>query len=219
MDLKACIFDMDGVIVDSAKYHFRAWKKLATELGIEFSEEDNERLKGLSRVDSLEFILQKGDLYIDNDTKLALMDKKNGWYLQSISSMTPNEILPGVKSFLDSLRAEGIKIGLGSSSRNADRILEAIGLTSYFDSIIDGNKVTHSKPDPEVFLLGGRELGVEPHQTVVFEDALAGIEAAKAGGFKVVGVGDASTLHTADTVIPGFESFSINDLKSHYSES
>ncbi len=219
MDLKACIFDMDGVIVDSAKYHFRAWKKLATELGIEFTEEDNEQLKGLSRVDSLEFILRKGDLYIDNDTKLALMDKKNGWYLDSISSMTHDEILPGVKTFIESLRAENIKIALGSSSRNADRILKAIGLAVYFDSIIDGNKVTYSKPDPEVFLLGASELGVEPHQTVVFEDALAGIEAAKSGGFKVVGVGDASTLHTADTVILGFESFSIESLKAQFRES
>lgn len=200
---------MDGVIVDSAKYHFKAWRRLAQELGIDFTEEDNELLKGLSRVDSLETILQKGSLFLDNETKMVLMEKKNAWYLDFISSMEPSEILPGVREFLEELRSAGIRIGLGSSSKNATRILDAIALTPFFDTIVDGNRVTYSKPDPEVFIMGAKDLGVEAAQTVVFEDALAGIEAARSGGFRVIGVGDASVLTTAEAVIPGFESFSI----------
>ena len=207
--IQACLFDMDGVIVDSAKYHFRAWHRLAQELGIDFTEEDNELLKGLSRVDSLETILQKGSLFLDNETKMALMEKKNAWYLDFISSMEPSEILPGVREFLEELRAAGIRIGLGSSSKNATRILDAIALTPFFDTIVDGNRVTYSKPDPEVFIMGAKDLGVDAAKTVVFEDALAGIEAARSGGFRVIGVGDPSVLSTAEAVISGFESFSI----------
>lgn len=214
MELKACIFDMDGVIVDSAKYHFVAWQRLAAELGIEFSERDNEELKGLSRVDSLERILAKGDLFIDNDTKVALMEQKNNWYLESIESMTPDEVLPGVNGFLQSLREAGIGIGLGSSSRNAKHILDAVGLSAFFDVVVDGNRVTYSKPDPEVFLIGARELGVKPSQIVVFEDALAGIEAARSGGFRVIGVGSPATLHTAEAVIAGFADLSLDRLHS-----
>jgi beta-phosphoglucomutase len=219
MNIEACIFDMDGVIVDSAKYHFKAWQRLAEELGIEFTEAHNESLKGLSRVDSLEKILTIGDLEIDNDTKVALMEQKNAWYLEYISSMTPSEVLPGVKRFLEALQEEGIRIGLGSSSRNAKHILDAIQLSHFFTAVIDGNRVTYSKPDPEVFLMGARELGVNPNETVVFEDAQAGIAAARAGGFAVVGVGDPATLSAADAVIQGFSSFSPSHLKNLFNES
>jgi beta-phosphoglucomutase len=212
--IQACLFDMDGVIVDSARYHFKAWQRLAIELGIEFTEEDNELLKGLSRVDSLETILQKGSLFLDNETKMALMDKKNAWYLDFISSMQPSEILPGVRRFLEELRHSGIRIGLGSSSKNATRILDAIELTPFFDTIVDGNRVTYSKPDPEVFIMGARDLGIEPARIVVFEDALAGIEAAHAGGFRVIGVGDSAVLTTAEAVIGGFDSFSIERMNA-----
>jgi beta-phosphoglucomutase len=207
--IQACIFDMDGVIVDSAKYHFQAWRQLAIDLSIDFTEEDNEALKGLSRVDSLEHILNKGDLHLDNDTKVALMNRKNERYLELISAMSPDEILPGVRTFMVELKAAGIKIGLGSSSQNAIRILDAIQLTEFFDAIIDGNRVTYSKPDPEVFIIGAKEMGVQPEATVVFEDALAGIEAAHRGNFKVIGVGDPKILATAQAVIPGFANFNL----------
>lgn len=212
--IQACLFDMDGVIVDSARYHFKAWHRLASELSIDFTEEDNELLKGLSRVDSLETILQKGALFLDNETKMALMEKKNAWYLDFISSMEPGEILPGVRPFLVELRDAGIRIGLGSSSKNAQRILDAIELTPFFDTIVDGNRVTYSKPDPEVFIMGAKNLGVDAARTVVFEDALAGIEAARAGGFRVIGVGDPAVLTTAEAVIAGFDSFSIERMNA-----
>ncbi|WP_306644059.1 beta-phosphoglucomutase [Sanyastnella coralliicola] len=212
--IKACIFDMDGVIVDSAKYHFLAWRRLAAELAIDFTEEENEGLKGLSRVDSLEKILLKGELHLDNDTKVALMEKKNSWYLEYIEGMQPEEVLPGVREFLEELKANDIRIALGSSSRNAPRILEAVGLTSFFDSVIDGNKVTYSKPDPEVFLLGAKEVGVKPSEAVVFEDAQAGVAAGKAGGFYVIGLGEADVLDQADTVLPNLENFTLERLQS-----
>jgi beta-phosphoglucomutase len=211
--IQACIFDMDGVIVDSAKYHFQAWRQLAIDLSIDFTEEDNEALKGVSRVDSLEHILNKGDLHLDNDTKVRLMNRKNERYLELISAMSPEEILPGVRDFMVELKAAGIKIGLGSSSKNAVRILDAIQLTAFFDVVIDGNRVTYSKPDPEVFLIGAREMAVSPQATVVFEDALAGIEAAHRGNFKVIGVGDGAVLHTAHVVIPDFIGFDLEQLQ------
>lgn len=214
MKIHACIFDMDGVIVDSARYHFKAWCELALDLGIDFTEADNEALKGLSRVDSLELILQKGNLFLDNDTKLALMERKNAQYLGLIAAMTPEEVLPGVREFLIELDAQGIRIALGSSSRNATKILEAVNLSEFFDVVIDGNKVTYSKPDPEVFLKGAEEMNVKPETTVVFEDALSGIEAARAGGFRVIGVGKADVLTTAEAVIPGFDQFDIARLES-----
>ena len=210
---KACLFDMDGVIVDSARYHFVAWQSLAHELGIDFTEADNEMLKGVSRVDSLEKILQKGDLQLDNDTKLALMEKKNQEYLEYIEKMTPEEILPGVERFLNELQDAGILIGLGSSSKNAEKILDAIHLKDYFKTIVDGNKITFAKPDPEVFLLGARAFNLDPSEVVVFEDALSGVEAANTGGFFSIGVGDAAVLTEANHVIPGFADFQLNDLQ------
>jgi beta-phosphoglucomutase len=212
MSIKACIFDMDGVIVDSAKYHFVAWQELAQDIGVKFTVQDNEQLKGLSRVDSLERILKMGNLHLDNDTKLALMDKKNQSYLQYISSMNEEEILPGVGEFIEELVAAGMKVALGSSSRNATVILERINLLSKFDAIIDGNKVTFSKPDPEVFLKGAEAMGLQPEDCVVFEDASAGVKAAIDGGFRCVGIGEEQHLSKANFVIPGFQDFRLNDL-------
>lgn len=204
---------MDGVIVDSAKYHFKAWQELATQLSIDFTVRDNEDLKGLSRVDSLEKILNLGSLYLDNDTKLALMDQKNARYLEYIESMGPDEILPGVAEFLATLKEKGIKIGLGSSSKNAMRILKAIEIEHFFDAVMDGNQVTFSKPDPEVFLKGAEAMEVLPEETVVFEDAVAGVVAAKNGGFTAIGVGDEEALNMAHAVIPGFADFTFDDLE------
>ena len=212
MGLKACLFDMDGVIVDSAVHHFVAWRKLADELSIPFAEEDNHALKGLSRVDSLDHILRMGHLELDEKTKLKLMDQKNAWYLGLIQGMTAKDILPGAKELIEQLVAGGIRVGLGSSSRNAQLILDNVGLTPLFDVIVDGNHITLSKPDPEVFLKGAAALDVSPSETIVFEDAASGIQAAKAGGFFAVGVGSKSQLSSADVVIPDLSGLTLDQL-------
>ncbi|GFR34633.1 beta-phosphoglucomutase [Thermobrachium celere] len=203
--IKGCIFDLDGVIVDTAKYHYLAWKRLANELGFEFTEEDNERLKGVSRMKSLEILLEIGNKQFDEETKIKLAEKKNGWYVEYISKMDESEILDGVKDFLTELREKGIKISLGSVSKNAMTILKNINLLPYFDAVIDGTKVTNAKPDPEVFLKAAQELGLKPEECCVFEDAVAGIEAARRANMKVIGVGSPEILSDADKVISGFK--------------
>lgn len=211
--IKACIFDLDGVIVDTAVYHYKAWKKLANELGFDFTEEDNEKLKGVSRVRSLELILQWGGVTKTEAEKEALATRKNDWYVDMISHMTPAEILPGAKAFLQACRAAGIKTALGSASKNAMMILDKIGLTYLFDAVIDGNKVSRAKPDPEVFLKGAEGLHVPPGDCVVFEDAIAGIEAAVNGGMKVVGIGSPNVLTGANLVISGLNEMSLEKLE------
>ena len=203
--INACLFDLDGVLVDTAKYHYLAWRRLANELGFEFTEYDNERLKGISRMASLEILLEIGGKTFDEVTKLALTEKKNAWYVEYIAKIHESEILPGVENFLKSLRQAGIKTALGSVSKNAMTILKGINLLQYFDAIIDGTKVVNAKPDPEVFLKGAQELGVAPENCVVFEDAIAGIEAAHSAGMHAVGIGLVETLSNADKVIPGFK--------------
>ena len=214
MKIKACIFDLDGVIVDTAKYHFMAWKRLAADLGFEFKPEHNERLKGVSRVRSLEILLEVGGLTFSKLEKERMATLKNEWYLEFIQKMTPDEILPGVLPFLSELRQAGVKIALGSASKNAPLILQKVKVTQYFDAIIDGNKVSKAKPDPEVFLKAAEELGVDPAYCVVFEDAEAGVEAALSGKMCCVGVGSPLVLNKATLVIPGFESFNLAALKA-----
>lgn len=207
-----CIFDLDGVIVDTAKYHFLAWRRLANELGFDFTEHDNEKLKGVSRVESLNLILKWGGMEKTEAEKGVLMDKKNGWYLEYIDQMKPDEILEGVMPFLMDLKSKNIKIALGSASKNAVRILERVGILNLFDAIIDGNQTTKSKPDPEVFLKGAQALGLPPSQCIVFEDAEKGIEAAIAGGFGAVGIGQSENLPEADLVIPDFIGLTIENI-------
>ncbi len=214
---KACLFDLDGVIVDTAKYHFTGWKRLADELGIPYTQEDNEQLKGVSRVGSLEYILEKGGLVLDNDTKVRLMDRKNSQYLELVEAMTARELFPGVVEFIDELIAAGIKVGLGSSSRNAPLILDLCGIADRFEVVVDGNSITFSKPDPEVFLKGAQYFGFAPEECVVFEDAVSGIQAALNGNFRAVGVGLPQNLPHAECVIPGFEGFSLSKLEQHLS--
>ena len=214
MKIKACIFDLDGVIVDTAKYHFLAWKRLAEELGFEFKEEHNERLKGVSRVRSLEILLEVGGLSFSTAEKERMATQKNEWYLKYILRMKPDEILPGVLPFLSELRRAGVKIALGSASKNAPLILQQVEITDYFDVIIDGNKVSKAKPDPEVFLKAAEELGLNPGDCVVFEDAEAGVEAALSGNMRCVGVGSPLVLNRATVVIPGFESFNLAALEA-----
>ncbi|PWG80230.1 beta-phosphoglucomutase [Pararcticibacter amylolyticus] len=213
-DIKACLFDLDGVIVDTAVYHYRAWKRLANELGFDFTEEENEKLKGVSRVRSLELILEWAGITKTEEERAELAARKNSWYVDMISSMQPEEVLPGAREFLEEVRAAGMKTALGSASKNSGLILERTGLLSLFDAIVDGNSVTASKPDPQVFLKGAEALNTAPHQCVVFEDAVAGIEAAKAGGMKVVGVGSPEILHDADLVVKGLYELS-TDLLYH----
>lgn len=211
--IETCIFDLDGVICDTAKYHFKAWRRLANELGFDFTEEDNEKLKGVSRVESLNLILKWGNI-VENDeeVKAAYADKKNEWYLEFILRMTPDEILPGIKNLLDELKSKQVKIVLGSASKNSRVILDRIGLTPYFDAIIDGNSTTKSKPDPEVFLLGATAVGSLPKNCIVFEDAEKGVEAALEGGFYTVGVGHPDVLDDAHIVIPGFEYIEFSEI-------
>lgn len=211
--IEACLFDLDGVVVDTAKYHFIAWKALAEELGFEFTLEDNERLKGVSRMQSLEILLEIGNMRFSDREKLAMAEKKNALYVSYIEKMTPDETLPGVQDFLQELRDAGVKIALGSASKNAPMILERIQLSGMFDAIVDGNSIAEAKPNPEVFLKGAERLGVLPENCVVFEDAIAGIEAAQNANMYSVGIGDSDTLGFADLVIPGFDGFTLEKLK------
>lgn len=212
--VKACIFDLDGVIVDTAVYHYKAWKRLANELGFDFTEEDNEKLKGVSRVRSLELILGWGGVQKTEAEQEVLATQKNTWYVEMISHMKPDEILPGAKAFVQACKDAGLKTALGSASKNSMMILEKIGMVDVFDAIIDGNKVSKAKPDPEVFLKGAEAVGVEPAECVVFEDAIAGIEAALAGGMKAVGIGSVATLVGASLVIKGLDEMSLERLQT-----
>ncbi len=203
-EIKGFLFDLDGVIVDTAKYHFIAWQALAKKLGFEFTLEDNERLKGVSRMRSLDILLEIGGLSLAEDEKIKLATEKNERYVEYIKKMGPDEILPGVMNFLTESRKAGIKIALGSASKNAMTILDRLGITPFFDAVIDGTKVLAAKPDPEVFLKGAAALKLKPEQCVVFEDAEAGIEAAINAGMKNIGIGTSTTLSKADVVLPGF---------------
>jgi len=210
--IKACLFDLDGVIVDTAKFHYIAWRQLANDLGFDLSEKENEQLKGISRMESLEIILALGGVQISEEEKITRAAEKNVRYLALCQQMTPDDTLPGVRNFLDELKTASIAIGLGSASKNAKVILERIDMLSYFETIVDGNRVTKGKPDPQVFLMGAEDLQVSPKDCVVFEDAVAGVQSAKAAGMLAVGIGVESVLTEADIVVPGFENFHLADL-------
>jgi len=204
-NFKGALFDLDGVIVDTAKYHFLAWRKLAEDLGFEFTEADNERLKGVSRMRSLEIVLEVGGVTLSDEEKARLAEEKNERYLQYIRAMDESELLPGAREYLEQLRAKGVRIALGSASKNAAFILEKVGINDLFDAVVDGTKVSSAKPDPEVFVTGAKELGLEPADCVVFEDAEAGVQAALAAGMYVVGIGSADILGAANRVVRGLD--------------
>ncbi|GAB4044193.1 beta-phosphoglucomutase [Spirosoma litoris] len=212
MSIKAFLFDLDGVIVDTAIYHYQAWKRLANELGFDISEEFNEQLKGVSRMESLDLILAHGGLTLSDDKKNELATQKNQWYLELVSRMTSDDILPGVPAFFAQVRQAGLLTALGSVSKNAPMILERIGMSDAFDAIIDGTKISKGKPDPEVFTKGAAELGVSPAECVVFEDAVAGVEAGKRGGMFVVGLGSPEVLTQADLVAPSLETLTVEQV-------
>lgn len=192
------IFDLDGVIVDTAKYHFKAWQSLAKNLQYNFTEQDNEQFKGVSRVRSLELLLEMAQYKATEKEKEQWLIDKNTHYLALISHMNNSEILPGITEILKALKAQQIPVALGSASKNAQPILEKVGLLSYFDVLVDGNEVTMAKPNPEVFLTAAKGLGVAPEDCVVFEDAQAGVAAAKAAKMTCVGIGDPAILFNAD---------------------
>ncbi len=201
---KGFIFDLDGVIVDTAKYHFLAWQNLANSLEISFSEEQNEQLKGVSRVRSLEKILEWGDKTISEEKFTKLMFEKNEEYLNYISRMNTSEILPDVPRILDYLISKEQGVALGSASKNARIILEKVELYDKFHSIVDGTNVLKTKPDPEVFLIGAKALGVSPEHCAVFEDSLAGIQAANSANMISIGIGNPAVLHKADYIFNDF---------------
>jgi len=213
--IDACLFDLDGVLVDTANYHYLAWKRLCNELGFDLTEEENEELKGISRAKSLDILLDKGGIVLSNSEKEKYMAEKNAWYLDYVDQMDQDELLPGAKNFLDICKESGKKIGLGTASKNAMRIIEKLKIVDLFDVIIDGTKVSRGKPDPQTFSLGAEALKLHPSQCVVLEDSIAGIEAGIAGGMYTIGVGDPQTLNRANIVIPGFENTGLeilNDL-------
>ncbi|MEK5492098.1 beta-phosphoglucomutase [Paenibacillus sp. FSL R7-0297] len=201
--MKGAIFDLDGVIVDTAKYHYLAWRSLAEELGFQFTVEHNERLKGVSRMRSLDILLEIGRLEFSEAEKLVMADKKNRLYVEYISGLDESELLPGVKTYLSGLRMRGVGVALGSASKNAVFILDKLNIAGLFDAVVDGNKVSRAKPDPEVFQTACRELGLQPQDCVVFEDAEAGVAAGKAAGMQVVGIGKREVLKEADLVVSG----------------
>ena len=214
--IKAVIFDLDGVIVDTAHYHYLAWKRLAKELGFDLTLEQNELLKGVSRMRSLEIILDLGGIELSEAEKERIANKKNGWFVEYVNEMKPEEIFPGVKELLKSIRSKGLKVGLASSSKNAHAVVNLLNIENEFDAIVDGTMIIHSKPDPEIFLLAASKLGVVPAECVVFEDAEAGVEAALAAGMKCVGVGSPEQLGKANLVVAKTADFKLQTLNSEF---
>lgn len=211
---KGVIFDLDGVIVDTAKFHFLAWRKLANDLGFDFTQEQNEELKGVSRVYSLQKILHWGGIELSEKEFQRQMNLKNENYLSYVEEMNEDEILPGVSRIIDFLEANNIPFALGSASKNARAILEKINLLEKFDAIVDGNDVSKAKPDPEVFLIAARQLGLDPQENIVFEDSVAGIQAANKANMLSIGVGDKKILGEADYVFSDLAELDTDFLKN-----
>ena len=203
--IKAVIFDLDGVIVSTDDCHYEAWKKMADEEGIYFDKTINNRLRGVSRMESLEIVLERAEKEYSDEEKLQLAERKNGYYKEFITKLTPNDILPGAKENLEELRKNGIKIAIGSSSKNTPVILKQIGLDNYFDAVSDGNNITNSKPDPEVFLKAADMLCIPYSECMIVEDADAGIEAALAGGMHSAAIGNATESQKAEYNLVAFE--------------
>lgn len=216
--IKAFIFDLDGVIVDTAVYHFQSWKQLAAQHNFQIPESLHEDLKGLGRMESLEKVL----VYYDNEPsqaqKVEMARVKNDMYLDNISHISEGDTLPGVGAFLRKAKASGLKLAIGSGSKNARPILERLGITDMFDAICDGTNITRSKPDPEIFQCACRSLGVDPEHAVVFEDATSGIEAARECGTFTVGIGSADILGEADLVMPSLNNVEPEDILTKLEE-
>ena len=211
--IEAVIFDLDGVITDSAEYHYLAWKTLAEELSISFDREFNEQLKGLSRMDSLNLILDRGGSVLTEEEKERLAAKKNEQYKELIQEIDPKDLLPGIEGFMKEVKAAGIKTALASASKNAQAVIERLEVTHLLDTVVDAAKVEKGKPDPEVFLTAAEQLGVNPANCVGVEDARSGVAAIKAAGMYAIGVGDADTLAQADWIVRDSSQLSLAELK------
>ena len=212
MDIEAVIFDLDGVIVSTDEFHYQGWKKLAEEEGIYFDREINHRLRGVSRMESLQILLEKSKTQYSNKEKSAMAEKKNDYYRRLLNKLSPKDILPGVMDVLAELRKRKIKMAIGSSSKNTPLILGKIGIGDFFDAVADGNGIEYSKPHPEVFLLAAERLAVEPSKCLVVEDAEAGVEAALAGGFRCFAVGMARNHPAVYAGAEDLKSISVDDL-------
>lgn len=214
--MKAVIFDLDGVITDTAEYHYLAWKSLADELNLPFDKEFNEKLKGVSRMESLELILSLGDMAYSDEEKKALAEKKNDLYKEMIAKVTPADLLPGIESLLKELQEAGIGTALASASKNAPFILDRLGVTHYFNHVVDVNLIKQGKPDPEIFLTGAAKLGVLPEDCVGIEDAEAGIESILSAGMYAVGVGTPAQMQKADLIVSSTAELSLSLLKENF---
>lgn len=208
--IKGFIFDLDGVLTDTAEYHYRGWKRLAQEENLPFSREDNEHLRGIPRRESLMLILK--DRRVPETKIVEMMERKNSYYLEFIREISPRDLLPGARELLEEIRAAGLKNALGSASKNAAEVLDRLGIRSLFDAISDGHSVERQKPAPDLFLHAARQLGLSPQECVVIEDATAGIEAARAGGFYSIGLGPGERVGTADISFPSLEGLHLADL-------
>ncbi len=216
--IKGFIFDLDGVITDTAEQHYVAWKKLSDENGWNFDREVNDKLRGISRLDSIKVILDHNGISLDEKTMLDLATKKNDKYVESLDDVTPDDFLPGTKELLTHLRTEGFHVALGSASKNATKVLQQLNALGYFDVIGDGNSVTQSKPDPAIFLYGAEKLGLQPDECIVFEDAESGVDAAKAGGFHSVGIGPKDRVGHADLRFDTMADATLFEIKSYFQD-
>ena len=208
--IKGFIFDLDGVLTDTAEYHFRGWKRLADELGIPFTREDNEALRGIPRRESLLLILKEREF--SEEQILEMMERKNRYYLEFIHDITPRDVLPGARELLEEIRVAGMKSALGSASKNAAEVIQRLGIADLLDAVADGHSVERQKPAPDLFLHAASLLELSPSECVVVEDAAAGIEAARAGGFLSIGVGPRERLREADLVLPNLDGIHLQDL-------
>ena len=208
--IKGFIFDLDGVLTDTAEYHYRGWKRLADEIGIPFTREENEALRGIPRRESLLLILKERE-YSEQQI-LEMMERKNRYYLEFIRDISPHDLLPGARELLEEIQVAGLKSALGSASKNAAEVIERLGIAHWLDAVADGHSVKVQKPAPDLFLYAAAQLGLSPAECVVVEDAAAGIEAARAGGFLSIGLGPRERLAKADLVLPNLDDVHLNDL-------
>ena len=216
--IKGFIFDLDGVITDTAELHYEAWKHLSDDMDWEFNRELNEKLRGISRLDSIKVIMDHNHVTLDDATVEELATKKNDIYVASLDHMTPDDYLPGARELLTHLRSEGFKVALGSASKNAIKVLKQLNATHFFDVIGDGNSVSKSKPEPDIFLYAAEKLGLPPENCIVFEDAEKGIDAAKAGKFHNVGIGPEERVGHADIRFDTMKEATLFEVKSHFKD-
>ncbi|MEO9510653.1 MAG: beta-phosphoglucomutase [Flavobacteriaceae bacterium] len=216
--IKGFIFDLDGVITDTAASHYTAWKKMSDDMGWDFDHKINDKLRGISRMDSIQVILDHNNTTLDEETKAQLAAKKNDIYVASLEDMTAEDYLPGAKELLTHLRTEGFSVALGSASKNASKVLKQLKANAFFDVVGDGNSVVKSKPAPDIFLYGAEKLQLQPKECIVFEDAESGIDAAKAGGFHSVGIGPEARVGHADLRFNTMKEATLFEVKAHFKE-